>query len=99
MAQDEDLASTGQDSAEGSSVPRITLASSLTVPASPHSASGPSSRAGSSRPQLLILRDPASDQYVVLDEAKLAAFADVVKSKGRVDKRELSSASEGILPR
>ncbi|KAF8923350.1 hypothetical protein BGZ58_003047, partial [Dissophora ornata] len=98
VAQDDDLASDRQDSAEGTSTARITLASNLTVPSSPHSPSAAPSRAGSSRPQLLILRDPASDQYVILDETKLAAFADMVKSKGRIDKRELSSASEGILP-
>ncbi|KAG0376440.1 hypothetical protein BGX24_007747 [Mortierella sp. AD032] len=61
------------------------------------SSSSSSSHASTVRQHLLILFDSASDQYVILDKAKLEAFAAVVQAKGRVDKKELSAASYDIL--
>ncbi|KAG0015258.1 Thymidylate synthase [Entomortierella chlamydospora] len=100
VAQDDDLRSaSNQALGAGVTVPRISLASSLARPSPPSSLAGhsSSSHTESVRPQFLVLYDSASDLYVILDEAKLSAFTDVVKSKGRVDKKELSLASESIL--
>ncbi|KAI8346526.1 hypothetical protein B0O80DRAFT_240025 [Mortierella sp. GBAus27b] len=93
VAQDEDIASSGQSAAE---VPRIVLASGFTT-SSPSSPVVPSLALRSPRPQLLILHDPASDQYVVLDESKLAAFAQAVQTSGRISKKELSTCSEAVF--
>ncbi|KAF9433483.1 Thymidylate synthase [Entomortierella beljakovae] len=90
VAQDEDLKSSSQTAVSDSTIPRISLASNFTSPTS-------TVEARSRRPQLLVLYDSASDLYAVLDEGKLLAFTDVVKSRGRIDKGELSNASENIL--
>ncbi|KAF9938340.1 hypothetical protein BGZ65_000027 [Modicella reniformis] len=99
VAQDEDIMSNGHSDAEGSVVvPQIVLATNVTImPRTPGPPTTPCLSSRSSRPQLLILRDPASDQHIVLDESKLAAFAEVVQTSGRVDKKELSAASERIF--
>ncbi|KAF9353580.1 Thymidylate synthase [Mortierella sp. AD094] len=99
VAQDDDLRSASQTVGAGVTVPRISLASSLAGPSSPSGLASHSlsSHTGSTRPQFLVLYDSTSDLYVVLDEAKLSAFTEVVKSKGRVDKKDLSLASESIL--
>ncbi|KAG0253291.1 hypothetical protein BGZ95_006363 [Linnemannia exigua] len=61
------------------------------------SSSSSSSHALIARQHLLVLFDSVSDQYVILDKTKLEAFAAVVQAKGRVDKKELSAASQEIL--
>ncbi|KAF9326233.1 hypothetical protein BGZ91_002034 [Linnemannia elongata] len=95
-----DLSAIAQESSNDSDI-LITLANSPSVtPSSPSvSTATPSSSSSASkaRQHLLILYDSASDQYVILDKAKLEAFAAVVQSKGRMDKKELSAASETIL--
>ncbi|KAG0062244.1 hypothetical protein BGZ89_010837 [Linnemannia elongata] len=95
-----DLSAIAQESSNDSDI-LITLANSPSVtPSSPSvSTATPSSSSSASkaRQHLLILYDSASDQYVILDKAKLEAFAAVVQSKGRMDKKELSVASETIL--
>ncbi|KAF9149737.1 hypothetical protein BG015_008452, partial [Linnemannia schmuckeri] len=95
-----DLAAIAQDS-NGDPDILITLANSPSATPSSPSAStatpSSSSSALTARQHLLILFDSASDQYVILDKAKLEAFAVVVQSKGRVDKKDLSAASKTIL--
>lgn len=96
-----DLAAIAQDSnSNNDSDILITLANSPSAtPSSPSvsAAATTSSSASTARQHLLILYDSAADQYVILDKAKLEAFAAVVQSKGRVDKKELSTTSETIL--
>ncbi|KAF8942969.1 hypothetical protein BGZ47_005936 [Haplosporangium gracile] len=95
-----DLAAIAQDS-NGDPDILITLANSPSATSSSPSASTatPSSLSSAltARQHFLILFDSASDQYIILDKAKLEAFAAVVQSKGRVDKKDLSAASETIL--
>ncbi|KAG0284840.1 hypothetical protein BGZ96_010820 [Linnemannia gamsii] len=95
-----DLAAIAQDSnSNNDSDVLITFANSPSAtPSYPSvSTATASSSASTARQHFLILFDSASDQYVILDKAKLEAFAAVVQSKGRVDKKELSAASEPIL--
>ncbi|KAF9940756.1 hypothetical protein BGZ67_006933 [Mortierella alpina] len=98
IAAETDLLATHVDI---STVPRISLASSMTAPTSPSlSSSSPSSSSSSSessRPHLLVLRDPATDRYLILEQAQLESFAQVVKEQGRITKQELSTASETIF--
>ncbi|KAF9134721.1 hypothetical protein BGW39_006144 [Mortierella sp. 14UC] len=81
----------------------ISLANTPSIaPSSPSMSTGAAAASSSSsvspaRQHLLVLFDSESDQYVILDKAKLTAFAAVVQSKGRVDKKELSVASQDIL--
>ncbi|KAF9911117.1 hypothetical protein EC991_004671 [Linnemannia zychae] len=95
-----DLAAIAQDNSDPDIL--ITLANTPSItPSSPSMSTGAtassSSSASLSRQHLLVLFDSESDQYVILDKAKLTAFAAVVQSKGRVDKKELSAASQAIL--
>ncbi|KAF9097245.1 Thymidylate synthase, partial [Mortierella sp. AM989] len=90
ITQDEDLKAGNQIVGDDVTIPRVSLASSLIELSLPsNSASSPAFRGESSRPQLLVLYDSVSNLYVVLDEAKLSAFSEVAKTKGRVDKKEL----------
>ncbi|KAG0303870.1 hypothetical protein BGZ98_006183 [Dissophora globulifera] len=93
VSQDEDLQLSSHSALELLAIPRIMLASNLAA----HPSLSSSLQAEPSRPQLLVLHDAASGQYVVLDKTKLTAFADIVKSKGRVDMKELSEASKLVF--
>ncbi|KAF9209089.1 hypothetical protein BGZ49_006355 [Haplosporangium sp. Z 27] len=98
IAQDEDLRSSSETAGTTITAPRISLMSSQMGPSSPNNcASTLISNNRSARSQLLILYDSASDLYVILDEAKLSSFAEIIKSKGKIDKKELSVASESVL--
>ncbi|KAF9182804.1 hypothetical protein BGZ50_004687 [Haplosporangium sp. Z 11] len=94
VAQERESQSNCQGATDAATVPRILLASSVSTSSSPVASTSPLQ---TSRPHLLILYDSVADQYVVLNQAKLSEFADVVKTKGRIGKRELSVASEAIL--
>ncbi|KAF9407464.1 hypothetical protein BGZ94_002680, partial [Podila epigama] len=84
--------------------PRIYLASSLSDLVSSSSSPSSSPRLprnarldSTTRPHLLVLYMAASDQYVVLDQSTLSSLAEVVKDKGRLDKKELCAASQVIF--
>ncbi|KAG0256323.1 hypothetical protein BG011_004628 [Mortierella polycephala] len=94
VAQESESQPNCQDATDAAMVPRILLASSISTSSSPIAYASPPQ---TSRAHLLVLYDSVTDQYVVLDQTKLSEFADVVKTKGRIGKRELSLASETIL--
>ncbi|KAG0207697.1 hypothetical protein BGX28_001093 [Mortierella sp. GBA30] len=95
ITEETDLRSTSPSPENMETIPRISLASTPSAISS--SFNDRSSASASSRPHLLILRDPVSDQYVILDRTKLEAFAEVVKAKGRISKQDLSIESKTIL--
>ncbi|CAO3572126.1 unnamed protein product [Mortierella alpina] len=97
IAAETDLLTGHAAAMDFSSVPRISLVSNMTAPTSPSLASSSSSSSESSRPHLLVLRDPTTDRYVILEQAQLESFAQVVKEQGRISKKELSTASETIF--
>ncbi|KAG0363991.1 hypothetical protein BG005_000023 [Podila minutissima] len=91
------ITSESDESALDEASPRIFMASSL-ASLSPIPSSPPTSPiASSSRPHLLLLRMKASDLYVILDQSALSSLSSVVKSKGRVDKKELCESSKAIF--
>ena len=82
--------------------PRIILASNLLSPLnSPvlmRSKSGAiTSTASPTSHQILVLHDSSSDQYVVLNDTQLRAFAEKVQAQGRVHTKELSKASQDVF--
>ncbi|KAG0078071.1 hypothetical protein BGZ93_006835 [Podila epicladia] len=91
------ITSESDESALDEASPRIFIASSL-ASLSPIPSSPPTSPiASSSHPHLLLLHMKASDQYVVLDWSALSSLSSVVKSRGRVDKKELCESSKTIF--
>ncbi|KAF9104958.1 hypothetical protein BGX29_000932 [Mortierella sp. GBA35] len=99
-----DLSAIAQDNSDsdilitlGNNNPAAVAAAPSSPSVSATAATTSSATASTPRQHLLVLFDSASDQYVILDKAKLEAFAAVVKSKGRIDKKELNAASTSIF--
>ncbi|KAF9570449.1 hypothetical protein EC968_001785 [Mortierella alpina] len=97
IAAETDLLAGHAPSMDISTVPRISLASNMTALTSTPLSSLSSSSSQPLRPHLLVLRDPATDRYLILEQAQLESFAQVVKEQGRISKKELSTASKTIF--